>query len=187
MSGGQVTAPSPFVRIAAKPRVMEDAREATAEEIEDLIGQLIARHVERRGALLPLLHDLQSAIGYVPDAAVPAIARGLNLSRAEVHGVVTFYHDFRRVPPPRHVVKLCRAEACQARGGRRIEAAAAERLGVAMGEARADGQVALEPVYCLGLCAIGPSALVDGRPVSRLDEAGLESIAREVGVGEVGA
>src|SRR5215472_17255557 len=129
---------------------MEETLEATADEITRLVDQLVAKNAGRRGALLPLLHDVQAALGYVPDAAVPAIASGLNLTRAEVHGVVTFYHDFRRAPPPRHVVKLCRAEACQARGVRAIEAVAAKRLGVAMGAARADGLAALEPAYCLG-------------------------------------
>lgn len=163
---------------------MEETREAT--EIESLVDQLVARHAGRRGALLPLLHDVQATLGWVPDAVVPAIAHGLNFTRAEVHGVVTFYHDFRRAPPPRHVIKLCRAEACQARGGRRIETAAAAQLGVAMGETRRDGQVALEPVYCLGLCAVGPSAMVDGRPVARLDEARVAAIAKEIGIREVG-
>lgn len=143
----------------------------------DEIARLVARQAGRRGPLLPLLHEVQAIFGYIPDEAVAAIADGLNLSRAEVHGVVTFYHDFRRAPPARHVVKLCRAEACQARGAAAIEEAAARRLGVAMGEARPDGEVALEPVYCLGLCATGPNALVDGRPVSRLDSARLEAIA----------
>lgn len=147
------------------------------QAMTDEIARLVALHADRRGALLPLLHDLQAALGYVPDEAVPAIALGLNLSRAEVHGVVTFYHDFRRAPPARHVVRLCRAEACQARGAAAIEEEAAKRLGVAMGQARPDGEVALEPVYCLGLCATGPNAMVDGRPVSRLDSARLEAIA----------
>ena len=151
------------------------------EALTEEIAAIVARHAARRGALLPVLHDVQAALGYVPDEAVPAIANGLNLSRAEVHGVITFYHDFRRSAPARHVVKLCRAEACQARGGAAMEAAAARRLGVAMGGTRADGQVALEAVYCLGLCAIGPSALVDGTPMARLDAAGLEAIARRVG------
>ena len=97
-----------------------------------------------------------------------------------MHGVVTFYHDFRRTPAGRHVVKLCRAESCQARGGAAIEAAAAQRLGVAMGETRGDGAVSLEPIYCLGLCAVGPNALVDGRPVARIDGAALDRIAAEV-------
>ena len=135
----------------------------------------------RRGALLPLLHALQETVGYVPDAAVPHVAQALNLSRAEVHGVLTFYHDFRSAPAGTHTVKICRAEACQARGGRAIEAAAAARLGTAMGSTRADGHITLEPIYCLGLCATGPNALVDGRPVSRVDGARLERIAEEIG------
>lgn len=148
--------------------------------MEEFIGDWTARHGAARDRLLPLLHAMQEEAGHINDAWVPAIAKALNLSRADVHGVITFYHDFRRVPPGRHVVKLCRAESCQARGGAAIEAAAAQRLGVAMGETRADGQVALEPVYCLGLCAIGPNALVDGRPVARIDAATLERIALEV-------
>jgi formate dehydrogenase subunit gamma len=141
---------------------------------------ILARHASMRGALLPLLHALQDEIGWIPDALVPEIADALNISRAEVHGVITFYHDFRRQPAGRHVVKICRAEACQARGGAAIEAAAAERLGVAMGRTRADGVVTLEPVYCLGLCATGPNAMVDGVPLSRVDGAKLERIAARV-------
>ncbi|MEC3912251.1 NAD(P)H-dependent oxidoreductase subunit E [Sphingobium sp. CR2-8] len=148
--------------------------------MEEFIGTWTVRHGATRDRLLPLLHAMQEEAGYIDDAWVPVIAKALNLSRADVHGVVTFYHDFRRVAPGRHVVKLCRAESCQARGGAAIEAAAARRLGVAMGETRSDGQVALEPVYCLGLCAIGPNALVDGRPVARIDAAALERIALEV-------
>ncbi|WP_311267005.1 NAD(P)H-dependent oxidoreductase subunit E [Sphingobium sp. WCS2017Hpa-17] len=148
--------------------------------MEDFVTEWTARHGATRDRLLPLLHAMQEEAGYIDDALVPAIAKALNLSRADVHGVITFYHDFRRTAPGRHVVKLCRAESCKARGGAAIEAAAAQRLGVAMGEVRADGQVALEPVYCLGLCAIGPNALVDGRPVARIDAAALERIALEV-------
>lgn len=144
------------------------------------IRAILARHVAARGALLPLLHALQQEIGWVPDALVPDIAEALNISRAEVHGVVTFYHDFRRAPAGRHVVKICRAEACQARGGRAIEAAAAERLGVEMGATRADGAVTLEPVYCLGLCATGPNAMVDGVPLSHVDAAKLDRVAAKV-------
>ena len=148
--------------------------------MEEFIAAWTARHGATRDRLLPLLHAVQEEAGHVDDALVPAIARALNISRADVHGVVTFYHDFRRTAPGRHVVKLCRAESCQARGGAAIERQAAQRLGVAMGETRKDGQVALEPVYCLGLCAIGPNALVDGRPVARIDAAVLERIAAEV-------
>lgn len=145
-------------------------------EIERLAGEFAGV----RGVLLPLLHAIQATLGCVPDAAVPIIAQALNLSRAEVHGVVSFYHDFRRTPAGAHVVRICRAEACQARGGAAIEAAAATRLGVPMGQTRADGQVTLEAVYCLGLCATGPNALVDGRPVSRLTPIRLEAIAAEI-------
>lgn len=149
-------------------------------ELAARIATIAAPFVGQRGALIPVLHAVQHALGYVPDAAVPHIAHVLNLSRAEVHGVITFYHDFRRAPPARHEVKLCRAEACQARGGAAIEKAASARLGVAMGGTRADGRVTLAPVYCLGLCATGPNALVDGRPVSRIDAAVLEGIATKV-------
>ena len=148
--------------------------------MDEFIDAWVARHSETRDQLLPLLHAIQEEAGYIDDACVPAVAKALNLSRADVHGVITFYHDYRRVPAGRHVVKLCRAESCQARGGAAIEAAAAQRLGVTMGETRADGQVSLEPVYCLGLCAIGPNALVDGRPVARIDDAMLARIAEEV-------
>lgn len=148
--------------------------------VDQAVNRAVGQMAGQRGALLPILHLVQDELGYVPDAAVPLIAQALNLSRADVHGVVSFYHDFRRTPPARHIVKLCRAESCQARGGAAIEAAAAERLGTAMGETRGDGHVALEAIYCLGLCAIGPNALVDGRPVARIDAAVLDGIAREI-------
>lgn len=151
-----------------------------AMEAKSLVEGWVQQHGAARNQLLPLLHAVQDEIGYIDDTLVPSIAAALNLSRADVHGVLTFYHDYRRRPAGRHVVKLCRAESCQSRGGAAIEAAAAERLGVAMGETRRDGQVTLEPVYCLGLCAIGPNALVDGRPVARIDGAALDRIAAEV-------
>jgi len=153
---------------------------ALERSVEDEVATLVARHADELGALLPLLHAIQEALGHIPREAVPIIAEGLNLSRAEVHGVISFYHDFRQRPAGKHVVKLCRAEACQARGGAAVEAAATERLGVAMGETRADGQVTLEPVYCIGLCAIGPNAIVNGRPVCRIDLGVLDLIAERV-------
>src|SRR3546814_7487873 len=107
-----------------------------------------------------LLHALQEEFGFIDDAAVPHIAEALNLSRADVHGVITFYPDFRRRPAGTHIVKICRAESCQARGGAAIEKAAVARLRVAMGSTRADGQVTLEAVYCLGLFATGPNAQI---------------------------
>lgn len=150
------------------------------ETIEQLVDRLVAGFPGQRGILLPLLHAIQHELGHVPDAATPAIAQALNLSRADVHGVVSFYHDFRRVPAGRHVVKICRAEACKARGGDAIEAAAAETFGTPMNSTRADGQVTLEPIYCLGLCPTGPNALVDGVPMSRIDAAALNRIARKI-------
>jgi formate dehydrogenase subunit gamma len=135
--------------------------------------------LDREGPLLPILHALQEEFGYIDQAAEPLIAEALNITRAEVHGVITFYHDFRRAPAGRHVLKLCRAEACQAAGGDPLAAHAEARLGVAMGTTAADGSVTLEAVYCLGLCAVAPSAMLDGRVIGRLDQAGLEGLLAE--------
>ncbi len=151
------------------------------EDALPVIKDWVARHGAGRDQLLPMLHAVQHAAGHIDDRVVPMIAAALNLSRADVHGVVTFYHDFRRRPAGRHVVMLCRAESCQARGGAAIEEAAVRVLGVPMGGTRPDGRVSLEPVYCLGLCAIGPNALVDGRPVARIDESVLDRIADGIG------
>ncbi len=112
------------------------------------------------GALLPILHGIQDALGFVPKDAVPLIAQALNLSRAEVHGVLSFYHGFRQQAPGRQVVQLCRAEACQAVGARELEAHAKQRLGIDFHQTTADGALTLEPVYCLGNCALGPSLMI---------------------------
>jgi formate dehydrogenase subunit gamma len=132
------------------------------------------------GALLPVLHGLQETFGYIAPDAEPLIADALNISRAEVHGVVTFYADFRSTPPPAHQLKLCRAEACQAMGADRLAECAAGRLGIDMGETTADHRICLEPVYCLGLCSVAPSAMLDGRIVGRLDERKLDALLAEV-------
>src|SRR6476619_7916358 len=124
--------------------------------------------LDREGPLLPILHALQEEFGYIEEAAEPLIAEALNITRAEVHGVVTFYHDFRHEPSGRHVLKLCRAEACQSVGCEALVARAEARLGTACGSTSPEG-VTLEAVYCLGLCATGPSAMVDGQVVGRLD------------------
>lgn len=145
----------------------------------DRANALIAEHAGREGALLPILHALAEEFGYIDQAAEPLIAAALNISRAEVHGVVTFYHDFRSKPAGRHVLKLCRAEACQAAGGDALAAHAETLLGAAMGETTADGDVTLEPVYCLGLCACAPSAMFDGRVIGRLDKGRLETMLAE--------
>lgn len=137
--------------------------------------QIIAPHAATEGGLLPALHDLQASFGFISDEAVRLLAQAFNLSRAEVYGVVTFYHDFRRAPAGRHVVKLCQAEACQAMGSRDLAAHAGTRLGVGMGGTTADGRVTLEPIYCLGLCATAPSAMVDGRVLGRVTQARLDA------------
>jgi len=131
-------------------------------------------------ALLPILHHLQDEIGFVPPVVVPHIARALNLSRAEVHGVVTYYHHFRDAPAGRRVVQLCQAEACRACGGEALMAHASKALGCEPGATRADGGVTLEAAYCLGLCAIGPSAMVDGEPVARVTTTAIDAIARSL-------
>jgi formate dehydrogenase subunit gamma len=137
---------------------------------------VIAPFVGTAGALLPVLHAVQAAFGHIDDAAVVVIAEQLNLSRADVHGVLTFYHDFRRQPAGRTVVKICRAEACQAMGSDALIAHAEHRLAIAMGSTRADGAVSLEPVYCLGLCSAAPSAMIDGRIVARLSPQRLDAL-----------
>lgn len=141
--------------------------------------QIVAEHSDLEGPLLPILHALQEAFGYVDQAAEPIVAEALNISRAEVHGVVTFYHDFRQEPAGRHVFKLCRAEACQAAGSDALAAHAEARLGVEFGHTTADGRVTLEPVYCLGLCSVSPSAMLDGRIVGRLDAKKLDALVAE--------
>lgn len=141
------------------------------------LAQLIERHRGRPGALLPLLHDVQHAFGHVPADLVPAIAQALNLSRAEVHGVITYYHHFRTEAPPERVLQVCRAEACRTMGGERLLAHARERLGCADGATRsADGRWAVEPVYCLGLCATSPAVLVGEEPHARMTPARLDAL-----------
>lgn len=149
-----------------------DEREATS---------IIGLHKGREGALLPILHDLQAAFGCVPPAAARLVADGLNLSRAEVHGVVSFYHDFREQPAGRHVLKLCRAEACQAMGGEALARHTLDRFGLDWGDTTPDGRLTVEAVYCLGLCACGPSALLDGEPLGRLTAQSVDDIAKDVG------
>jgi formate dehydrogenase subunit gamma len=139
---------------------------------------IIAPLASLDGAVLPMLHAVQDAFGCVPAEAVALIARTLNLSRAEVHGAMTFYHDFRAAPAGRRVVKICRAESCQAMG---VEAAARfllADLGIGWGGTTADGAITVEAVYCLGLCAVSPAALVDGEPLGRVDGMSLSQAAR---------
>jgi formate dehydrogenase subunit gamma len=140
---------------------------------------IIGRLKAEEGPLLPILHAIQQAFGCIPEAAEPLIAKALNLTRAEVHGVVTFYHDFRREPGGRHVLKLCRAEACQSMGAEALVAHVERALGVRCGSTTADGAVTVEAVYCLGLCAVAPSAMLDGTVVGRLNVGRIDALMAE--------
>jgi len=135
----------------------------------DIVNAVLARRLDEPGALLPILHDVQDALGYIPRQAVPEIAAALNLSRAEVHGVVTYYHHFRAEPAARHVIQICRAEACQSMGGNELMAHAQLRLGCTGEHATsADGQFTLEPTFCLGLCASSPALTLGDRVHARV-------------------
>ena len=151
-----------------------------ADDYAAAVARLAEDLGDEQNLLLPMLHALQEEFGYIDDLMVPAVASALNLSRADVHGVVTFYHDFRRQPAGRHRLRLCRAESCQARGAAAIERIATERLGLRMGETSSDGRVTLDAVYCLGLCATGPNAMIDDVPVSRIDPATLDRLLGEL-------
>lgn len=146
------------------------------------VSGLIADHRHRPGPLLPLLHAIQETLGHVPDQAVPIIAQALNLSRAEIHGVITYYHFFRRQPAGRHVVQVCRAESCRACGAEDLLAQAEQLLGCKSHETRADGAVTLEPVYCLGLCASSPAVQIDERLFARMTADRLRALATTLGV-----
>lgn len=137
------------------------------------------KHLE--GPMLPILHALQADFGHVPDEVKPVIADELNLSRAEVHGVITFYPDFRHHPGGRHVLKICRAEACQSMGSDDLADRVRQLLGIDFHQTTADGSVTLEPVYCLGLCACAPAAMLDGEVFGRVDEHCLSEIVGEIG------
>ena len=128
------------------------------------------------GALLPILHSLQEEFGYIDDAMIPLIAEGLNISHAEVHGVISFYHDFRRAPAGRHVLQICRAESCQSMGCNSLIEHVEKNLGVKLGETTADGNITLRPVYCLGNCALSPAVMLDGQPYGRVSAAVADSL-----------
>ncbi|MFL1454861.1 formate dehydrogenase subunit gamma [Marinobacter sp. GN3S48] len=147
---------------------------------DDRITQLIEQHQHLPGALLPLLHAVQQAFGYIPHTTVPAIADALALSRAEVHGVISFYHGFRSQPCGRNVLQVCCAEACQARGSRQLVDHTRQRLGVDFHQTTADGEITLEPVYCLGNCATGPSIRIGDRILGRVDPATMDRLLDEL-------
>lgn len=144
------------------------------------VASLIEAHCQQAGALLPVLHAIQDALGYVPTDSLELIAQALNLSRAEVHGVISFYHYFRTTPPGRHVVQVCRAESCQAMGGRAIEAYLKQRLGIDYHQTSRDGEFTLEPVYCLGNCACSPSIRVGDDTFSELNTGKVDQLLNDL-------
>lgn len=142
-------------------------------DLEARLDDILQAHRGLEGPLLPILHAVQHAFGHVPQEALPIIAADLNISKAEAHGVMTFYHDFREKPAGRHVMKLCRAEACKAMGADAVADQVKTALGIGWHDTAADGSVTLEPVFCLGLCACAPAAMVDGQLMGRATAAAL--------------
>jgi formate dehydrogenase subunit gamma len=142
----------------------------------DVVDRSIAENRHLPGALLPILHAIQDRLGFIPPDSIGRIAEGLNLSHADVQGVISFYHDFRTAPPGRHVVKICRAEACQSMGAEALEARLKARLGIDFGQTTPDGAITLEPVYCLGNCACSPALLVDNHLKGRITAERLEGL-----------
>ncbi|MGE0766793.1 MAG: formate dehydrogenase subunit gamma [Hyphomicrobiaceae bacterium] len=151
----------------------------TDAEVASRVADVLASFANVEAPLLEILHAVQHELGYVPDAAKLQIAEALNLSRAEVHGVVSFYHDFRDAPAGRHVLKICRAEACQSMGAEANARRAQEVLGIGMGATMPNGAATLEAVYCLGMCACAPAVMIDDRPVGRVDGEMLETLLVE--------
>lgn len=146
-----------------------------------VIARIVAEHGALEGPLLPILHAVQAAFGHIPPKAHGVICEALGISKAELHGVISFYHDFRERPAGRRVVRICRAEACQAMGAAEMTAEVLARRGLDWHATSPDGAVTVEPVYCLGLCACAPAAMLDDRPVGRLDARRLEALLAEAG------
>lgn len=143
--------------------------QSSSETPETVVSAAVKKYAGVPGGLMPLLHEVQAGLGYIPAASVGEIARGMGLSRAEVHGVISFYHDFHDRPGGRKTIQLCRAEACQAVGSRQLEAHAKKRLGIDYGGTTADGRFSLDRVYCLGNCACGPSVRIGDEVFARVD------------------
>ncbi len=144
------------------------------------VAEICLKLGNRPDALLEILHDVQESHGHLPEEVLPVIAHALNLSRAEVYGVATFYHDYHLKPTGRHVIKICRAEACQSAGGYQVIAALEKALKVKLGGTTADGRVTLEAVYCLGLCPMGPAALIDGKPKAAIKPSTVDGLVKEL-------
>ncbi|MGH8355429.1 MAG: formate dehydrogenase subunit gamma [Pseudomonas sp.] len=152
---------------------------ADPEQYQAVTREVLAAHRDEPGALLPILHAIQDRLGAVPPEVLPLIAEDLCLSRAEVHGVVSFYHDFRAAPPGRQHLRLCQAEACQSMGALALSETLQRALGLQLGETRADGSLTLEAVYCLGNCACAPNAMLNGELHGRVDVQGLLALLQE--------
>src|SRR5437763_4011962 len=158
------------------PAMKEKLRPINDLPEEARVREICARHHNRPELLLEILHEIQESFGCIPRDSVGIVGESLNLSRAEVHGVVSFYHDFRQLPAGRHLVKICRAESCQAMGGNRLGPRAEYNLGCRFGETTADGRITLEAVYCLGNCALSPAVMVDDRLYGRVDARRFDEI-----------
>lgn len=153
-----------------------------AQTADPMIQALIDGMKNEPGALLPLLHAIQDALGYIPETSISAIGKALNRSRAEIYGVITYYHHFRQTPPARHQIQVCRAEACQARGANQLIDQIERKLGCTLHAQTADGHIALEPIYCLGQCAVGPNILVDDTTLhARVDETVMDQVISALG------
>jgi formate dehydrogenase subunit gamma len=147
----------------------------------DEISSIISHHLHLEGPLLPILHALQDTFGYIPASAESPITDALNITKAELHGVLSFYHDFTRRPVGAHVIKICQAEACQAVGAKALAQSALERLGKGWNETTDNGAVTIAPVYCLGMCACGPAVIVDDTVIGRMNETRLHKLLEEAG------
>ena len=160
--------------------MVKEQRAATSDSVpraaDEVVVSAIAKNRHLPGALLPILHAIQDELGFIPPDEVARIADGLNLSHAEVHGVISFYHDFRTTPPGRHVVKVCRAEACQSMGSHVLESRMKARLGIDFRQTTSDGAITLEPVYCLGNCACSPALMIDGQLKGRVTPERLDAL-----------
>ena len=157
-----------------------DGQETWSDESEARVRAVIAPLKAERGALMPALHAVQREFGCIERRAIPIIADELNLSRAEVHGVLTFYSDFRDAPPGRTLLRICRGEACQSVGAERLVEHASARIGVGLGETTADGEISIEQVFCLGNCAGGPTIMIDGRAYGRVDPERFDTLVHDL-------
>ncbi len=153
-----------------------------ADQAHQALQTALTLHAHKEGNLLPILHSLQDQLRYIPASVIPALSQAINRSRAEIHGVISFYTHFRTQPPAPVLLEICRAESCQARGANPLIDQVKQRLDCDFHQKGANGQVSLEPVYCLGLCSQGPNAMINGEPVAHLNADALEHYLKEQGV-----